>query len=361
MSRQKLCVIFGGVTPEHDVSLRSAASVLRNISPERYEVYAVGITRDGRWLYCEDVRPETLEDGSWQMSSIVPVIISPDRSVHGLTIYGGDGVRHVTLDCVFHVMHGCNGEDGSMQGLFELAGLPYVGCDVLSSAASMDKATTKILTDRIGIRQAGYVTVFRSELQNDIDAVIKQIEGAFAYPVFVKPSATGSSVGAAKAKDRAQLVAALHDAARFDVKIIVEEYIDGYEIEVAVLGNDNPVASCCGQINPCREFYSYEAKYLDNASETLIPARIPAETADFVRNNAVRIYKNLGCSGLSRVDFFVRKSDGEVIFNEINTIPGFTSISMYAKLFAHDGIPFPELIDRLVALAVERQRETAHG
>ena len=256
------------------------------------------------------------------------------------------------VDVVFPVLHGENGEDGAMQGLLQMAGIPYVGSRVAASAVAMDKTLTKLVADDANITQAKWMLVRNSELQNRIDEILADLEGRFSYPVFVKPAGTGSSVGVSKASDREQARAALLNAGKYDEKILVEEFIDGREVEVAVMGNGNPVASVCGEIDSGAEFYDYDAKYVTDTSVAYIPARISDAVAELVRENAVEIYKAMGCQGLSRVDFFVT-GDDRVVFNEINTLPGFTSISMYPKLFAASGIPYPELLDELLKLALE--------
>ena len=339
MKQQTVCILFGGMSPEHEVSLRSAECILNNIDREKYHVVPVGITRAGQWLYYAGTDYRELPAQTWQdHPDNRPAAISPVRG-QGLLIFEGDSVVRQHIDVVFPVLHGENGEDGSVQGLLQLAGIAYVGPHVAASAIAMDKSMTKLVADRAGVRQAGW------ELVTDA--------AHFAYPVFVKPAGTGSSVGVSKAKDRAALQAALVEALRFDRKVLVEEFIDGHEVEVAVLGNDTPVASVCGEIDAGAEFYSYDAKYLSEQSRTLIPARISDEAAEQVRETAVRVYQAIGCRGLSRVDFFVTYQGDEVVFNEINTIPGFTSISMYPKLFEASGIACTELINQLLACAME--------
>ena len=257
------------------------------------------------------------------------------------------------IDVVFPVLHGENGEDGSVQGLLQLAGLPYVGPGVAASATCMDKTLTKLVADRAGIRQAAWRLVTARELANNPEAVLDGVEKAFSYPVFIKPAGTGSSVGVSKAKNREALLAALTNASKYDSKILVEEFINGREVEVAVLGNAGPAASVCGEIDSGTEFYDYDAKYISDCAQLYIPARIPEEVSERVRDNAIRIYEAMGCRGLSRVDFFVTYEGQEIVFNEINTLPGFTSISMYPKLFEASGIPYPELLDNLIELALE--------
>lgn len=277
--------------------------------------------------------------------------ISPVRG-QGLLTFEGDCVVRERIDVVFPVLHGENGEDGAMQGLLQLAGIPYVGTHVAASAIAMDKTLTKLVADQACVRQAAWKLVYRQTLAERMDSVLDAMESSFSYPMFVKPAGTGSSVGVSKAANRMALADGLLEAAKFDKKILVEEFIDGREIEVAVMGNDNPVASICGEIDSGVEFYDYEAKYVTDTSTAYIPARISEQAQEAVREAAVRIYSAIGCQGLSRVDFFVTQQE-EVVFNEINTLPGFTSISMYPKLFNASGIPYPELIDQLLALALE--------
>ena len=270
--------------------------------------------------------------------------------------FEGDCVVRELIDVVFPVLHGENGEDGAMQGLLQLAGIAYVGADVAASAVSMDKTLTKLVADNEGVSQADWMLVRKYDVQHRLQNILDRIEEKFAYPVFVKPAGTGSSVGVSKAADRAAAEEALLHASSYDDKILVEEFIDGSEVEVAVMGNDNPVASICGEIDSGAEFYDYDAKYVTDTSVAYIPARISESLSEEVRSQAIRIYKALGCKGLSRVDFFVTRSDERVVFNEINTLPGFTSISMYPKLFAASGIGAGELVDELLRLALEDEK-----
>jgi len=257
------------------------------------------------------------------------------------------------IDVVFPVLHGENGEDGAMQGLMQLAGIPYVGPHVASSAVAMDKTLTKLVVDHAGVPQAAWQLVRSSELENHMANTLDSLELRFRYPMFVKPAGTGSSVGVSKATDRESLEKALRNAAQFDKKILVEEFIHGREIEVAVMGNETPVASICGEIDSGADFYDYDAKYITDTSTAYIPARIPEDVQEIVREEAVKVYSAIGCQGLSRVDFFVTYEENRVVFNEINTLPGFTSISMYPKLFDASGIPYSQLIDELLKLAME--------
>ncbi len=351
----KLAVIFGGVSSEHDISCLSAASILRNLDREKYEVYPVGITQDGRWYYCPDCTADTVENGEWErLNGKIPALLPPDRSVHGLVLLRDGKTETVRLDCVFPVLHGVGGEDGTMQGLLELAGIPYVGCGVAASANSMDKSITKVLVDAAGVRQAKYYLALRYDFERNAEGVVRTAADRLgSFPVFVKPCSQGSSVGVAKANDMLELAAGLTEAFKLDDKVLVEEFIDGHEVECAVLGNHSPIASTVGEIAPAQEFYTFDAKYKDEASQLYIPAHITPQQIETVRQNALRVYAALGCRGLSRVDFFVTHADGEVVFNELNSIPGFTSISMYPKLFAHEGIDYPALLDRLISLALE--------
>ena len=353
MKKYNVCILFGGISPEHAVSLRSAESVLNNIDKEKYNIFPVGITRDGQWILFKGTDYSALPADTWMHDEgNCKAIISPVRG-QGLLCFTDKGLVQEHIDVVFPVLHGENGEDGAMQGLMQMAGIAYVGPHVASSAVSMDKTLTKLVVDHAGVVQAAWQLVRREQLKEDLEAVLDALEDRFAYPMFVKPAGTGSSVGVSKAADRIALVNALNAAARFDKKILVEEFIHGREIEVAVLGNDSPVASICGEIDSGADFYDYDAKYITDTSTAYIPARIPEEVQQTVREAAVKVYTAIGCQGLSRVDFFVTYEGNRVVFNEINTLPGFTSISMYPKLWAASGIPYSELIDRLLELALE--------
>lgn len=353
MAKLNVCVLFGGMSPEHDVSLRSAESVLNNMDTEKYNIFPVGIAKDGDWILYGSTDYSKLPTGQWlNCPENRRAAISPIRG-QGLLIFEGDNVIREMIEIVFPVLHGENGEDGSVQGLLQLSGIPYVGPHVAASAVSMDKTLTKLVADNAGVKQAAWQLVRATEVRSRMEQIITRLEGKFTYPMFVKPAGTGSSVGVSKAPDREELIRALTHAAQFDTKILVEEFIHGREVEVAVMGNESPVASICGEIDSGADFYDYEAKYVTDTSVAYIPARIPAEVEEFVREEAVKIYSAIGCQGLSRVDFFVTYEDNRVVFNEINTLPGFTSISMYPKLFAASGIPYKEIIDNLLKLAQE--------
>lgn len=352
MRKLSVCVLFGGISPEHEVSLRSAESVLNHLDKKKYNIFPVGITKSGDWILYGDDDYSKLPTGEWlKCERNSRAAISPIRG-QGILRFEGDCVVRERMDVVFPVLHGENGEDGAIQGLLQLAGMHYVGPRVTASAACMDKTVTKLIIDKAGIRQADWHFVTKQDLNNP-DVVLDAVEKKFSYPVFVKPAGTGSSVGVSKAKNREALLAALENAAKFDEKILVEEFINGHEVEVAVLGNDAPAASVCGEIDAGTEFYDYDAKYISDCARLFIPARIDDETAERVRETAIKVYQAMGCRGLSRVDFFVTYDKNEVVFNEINTIPGFTSISMYPKLFAASGIPYGKLLDRLLELALE--------
>ncbi|WP_040196442.1 D-alanine--D-alanine ligase family protein [Candidatus Soleaferrea massiliensis] len=356
MAKQTVAVIFGGVSSEYSVSLVSASSCLENIPKEKYDIIMLGITADGRW-YLYDGPIDSIRNDSWQNEAyITPAVISPDRRVKGIVVFEKGGFREIQIDAAFPVLHGKNGEDGTIQGLFQLAGIPFVGCDMLSSAICMDKEYTHTVLSQAGIRNAKYMAVHRNEI-GEFDRIETLLKEKLCYPMFVKPANAGSSVGVSKAKDSAALKAALELAFRHDGKAIVEETIVGHEVECAVLGNDKPFASVIGEIESCNEFYDYEAKYVAD-SKLQIPAKVDKTISDLVRDTAVKAYQALGCAGLSRVDFFITQ-DGGVILNEVNTIPGFTSISMYPKMMQESGIPYGELLDRLIQFALERAE--VHG
>ena len=353
MKKLSVCVLVGGISPEHKVSLRSAESVLNNMDPEKYNIFPVGITQEGDWILYGGTDYSLLPSGEWQnFPGNRRAAISPVRG-QGLLSFEGDCVVREWIDVVFPVLHGENGEDGAMQGLLQMAGIPYVGPHVSASAVAMDKTLTKLVVDQAGVTQAKWALVRNSELGARLETILGDLEEKFDYPMFVKPAGTGSSVGVSKAADREALQDALLKAGTFDEKILVEEFIHGREVEVAVMGNENPVASVCGEIDSGAEFYDYDAKYITDTSVAYIPARIPEDVAETVREAAVKVYSAIGCVGLSRVDFFVTFEGDRVVFNEINTLPGFTSISMYPKLFAASGIAYGELIDNLLQLAME--------
>ena len=350
-------VLFGGVSSEHAVSCLSAASIIPNIPKNKYELVLVGITRDGRWLrYFGDM--DTLANDTWdQDPSCVPCILSPDRATHGFVQINSDGtVETIYVDAVFPVLHGKNGEDGTMQGLFMLAGIPFVGCDLLASAVCMDKTVTDMLLDYHGIRRAEWRFITKADKDN-VEVFADECEKVLGYPMFIKPANAGSSIGVSKARNREEFFKAVDEAFRHDAKVIAEREIVGQEIECAVLGNDAPTASVLGEIASGAEFYDYDDKYINDVSELFIPARIAEDKSDEIRKIAVEAYKALGCTGLARVDFLLEKATGIAYLNELNTLPGFTSISMYPKLFDACGVVYPDLLTRLIELSFERTEE----
>ncbi|HIX65831.1 MAG TPA: D-alanine--D-alanine ligase [Candidatus Anaerotruncus excrementipullorum] len=354
MQKLTAAILFGSVSSEYEVSLRSAVSVLTHIPREKYDVVMVGITKDGRWYHYEGGLEAIQADRWLQEGPVTPAILSPDRSAGGLTRFTPQGPQNLHIDVVFPVLHGERGEDGTIQGLLEMAGLPYVGCGVLSSAACMDKQVTHLLLEAAGIATAPYRALIRSQLA-ELDRLEPQLAAELGYPMFVKPANTGSSVGVSKVKSAGELRPALEKAFAYDRKVLVERAIVGHEVECAVLGNyEDAIAATVGEIVPHHEFYDYEGKYLDDSTDLYIPARLPEETIQLVRRTAVKAFAAMECTGLARVDFFVQ-ADGSVLINELNTIPGFTSISMYPKLFEAAGLPYPQLIDRLLTLALERR------
>lgn len=352
MAKKKIAVLFGGQSSEHIVSCMSAANVIEQIDTDLYELLLIGITEDGHWLKVDSL--EDIRSGAWKGSQ-TEAVISPDATKKCAILHDSSKTSTVKIDAAFPILHGPYGEDGTIQGLFELAQIPYVGCGVLSSAVSMDKLYTKIIVDDLGIRQADYVPVMSWRMRDDMEGIIKQIEDKFTYPVFIKPSNAGSSRGVSKAENREELIAGLKEAACHDRKILVEEMIYGHEIECSVLGGgQKPVLSSgVGEILAAAEFYDFEAKYFNEESRTVINPKLPDGSAAQVKKAAEKIFNAVDGYGLARVDFFV-SATGEVIFNEINTMPGFTAISMYPMLWEAEGVSKKELIGKLISLAFER-------
>jgi len=352
--RLRVGVLFGGRSGEHEVSLVSAASVIRGMDPDKYEPVPIGITKDGHWLIGEGavkMLPEVLKGGRRVMLTADPTeaaLVPLDR---------GAGAQR--LDVIFPVMHGTFGEDGTIQGMLDLAGLPFVGAGVLGSAIGMDKDVAKRLCQEAGIPVVPWVTVHRWLWEKEPLAVKEEIEKAFPYPVFVKPATLGSSVGMTKVHTAEELAPALDLACEYGMKILVEKAVMAREIEVSVLGNHEPKASVPGEIVPHREFYDYTAKYLEEGTQLVIPAELKPTQVQKIQDLAVKAFRTLELSGMARVDFFVEKKGSKLYLNEVNTIPGFTSISMYPKLWEATGIPFKELIDKLIELAFEIHREKA--
>lgn len=356
MEKKTIAVIFGGASSEHEVSCMSACTVISAIDEKKYDIFLIGITKDGRWLYVDDVK--YLKDGSWTQSDVTAEL-SPDAGKKCAILTSPDGeVEDVFIDVCFPVLHGKFGEDGTIQGLFELAGIPYVGSGVLASAVSMDKFFTKMIADHIGVHQAKFVGLRDYEFLDDeagMEACVKRVEAEIPYPVFVKPSNAGSSCGVSKAADRESLKKALITASKVDSKVLCEEFIKGREVECAVLGGGRAgaEASGVGEILAAADFYDYDAKYNDPDSVTVTDPEMPEETRQEIRDKAVKIFNAVDGYGLARVDFFI-KEDGTVIFNEINTMPGFTSISMYPMLWEAAGLSKKALVQRLIDLAFFR-------
>ena len=351
MSKKTVAIIFGGCSSEHEVSVKSATTIIENINKDLYNTVLIGITKKGAWLKVNSV--EDLKTGNW-VNSKSKAVISPDTEHKGILSIEGNKVECIPVDVVFPVLHGLNGEDGTIQGLFTLAGIPYVGCGVLASAVSMDKVYTKLIVDNLGIRQARYVKVLSSDL-NELDRIATQVESELGYPVFIKPSNAGSSQGVSKANNRNELKDGILFAAKHDRKILIEETIIGREIECAVLGSNDVRASGVGEIVAAADFYDYDAKYNNPESRTVIAPELPAGVEEKVRDAAVKVFKAVDGFGLSRVDFFVEKETNEIVFNEINTLPGFTSISMYPMLWEAKGIGKAQLIDKLIQSAFARK------
>ncbi|MCQ3937902.1 MAG: D-alanine--D-alanine ligase A [Chloroflexi bacterium] len=362
MTEKKLrvAVLFGGRSGEHDVSLMSARSVLSVLDRERYEVTQIGITLDGEWFTGANVI-EAFEQGN--VKGLNRAILPGDPShstLYELRVTDRGEILHKLgdFDVFFPVLHGPFGEDGTIQGLFEMADVAYVGAGVAGSSVGMDKGIFKDVMRANGIPIVDSILVLRGEIENDVNSVIAKAEAMGAYPLFTKPANLGSSVGISKCSSRSDLAEGLMDAARFDRRILIESGVKGVrEIEVSVLGNENPEASVCGEVLPSREFYSYESKYIDGTSGLVIPAQLPKEVADKIREYAVRAYKAIDCAGMARADFFVERETNRIFLNELNTLPGFTSISMYPKLWQASGLPYPQLVDRLIELALERKAQ----
>jgi D-alanine-D-alanine ligase len=366
--RIRVGVIFGGRSDEHDVSITSAHAILNAIDQQRFEAVPIGITRDGQWLVGGDPLhqlaqtsrlplPEYAgEPGKDTQMVTGSRAVSPSSTSHELR-ETSDARWVQDLDVVFPVLHGPMGEDGTVQGMLELAGIPYVGAGVLGSALAMDKITAKRLFMQGGLPVGPWIGIRRSEWQRNPAAVAERVAREIGYPCFVKPSNLGSSVGVSKVHDPSKLADAIEEAAQYDRRLLLESAIDARELEVSVLGNDNPISSIVGEIVPGEEFYSYQAKYLNDDSKLYIPAEIPPNVSDTVRRIAIDAYMMLDGAGMARVDFFLERSTDRVLLNEVNTIPGFTPISMYPKLWEASGLPFSELITRLIELAIERHAE----
>lgn len=349
MTKLNAAIIFGGRSNEHYVSIQSAKSVIKNIDNNKYKIHMIGITRNGEWRLCH-CDAENIE--SW-LDTSEPIVFPPDPVYKGYFTVQNPSEIH-KLDVAFPVMHGTYAEDGTIQSILELAGVPYVGSGVLGSAVAMDKVIAKQICAYNNIPQCCFCFAEKHDWDADSDSIIIQFEQKLGYPMFIKPANMGSSIGVSKATDRNELINAVNEAFRFDRKIIAEEFIDGREIECAVIGNSDCTAAMPGEVVSAKEFYDYEAKYDDKYdSKTNIPAELPAEKLEEIRTLAIKTYKALNCAGLSRVDFFVTNKDNTVLLNEVNTLPGFTKISMYPQMMIHMGYSYSELIDRLLGLAIE--------
>jgi D-alanine-D-alanine ligase len=354
-AKLQVLVLFGGRSGEYDVSLMSARSVLSVLEPSRYDVTQVGITREGKWLTGVDVITAFEKN---ELTTLKEATLRHEPGKPWLYEVSQSGLLPIKkIDVVFPVLHGTYGEDGTLQGLLEMADLAYVGAGVLGSSAGMDKGVFKEVMRSRGIPVVDSILVTRRNLEDHPDSVIADIEKMSPYPVFVKPANLGSSVGVSKCNNRADLVEGLMEAAQFDRRILIEHGVDAREIEVSVLGNDDPQASTAGEILPSREFYDYKAKYIDNTSGLIIPANLEPGLIARIRSFAVEAYKAIDCSGMARVDFLLDKNSSEVYLNELNTIPGFTSISMYPKLWEATGLKYADLVAKLIELALERKSD----
>ncbi|GHO92338.1 D-alanine--D-alanine ligase A [Reticulibacter mediterranei] len=358
--KRRIGLIFGGRSGEHEVSLASAKSVIANLDHEKYEVIPIAITKTGAWLLGADPQALlTAGQDTQPETTTTTVTLTGDPNVRRLIpLEGGEQLReNGALDAIFPVMHGTTGEDGALQGLLEMANVPYVGCGVLGSALGMDKEKMKMIFQTIGLPIVDYLVYRRHEWERSPEAVMDAIEQRLGYPIFIKPANLGSSVGINKAHNRAELEHAINVAAEYDRKIVIEKGINCRELECAVLGNDEPIVSIVGEVAASSEFFDYNAKYIDNKSEITIPAAIPQATAEEIRRQALQAFLALDLSGLARVDFFLEKETGQVYMNEVNTLPGFTQVSMYPMLWEASGIPYSELLDRLIELGIERHAD----
>ncbi len=361
--KKNVAIVFGGKSGEHEVSLMSATSVLKAIDKEKYNIIKIGITKDGSWmLYKGPV--DKIESGEWEKISNKLLKENTQDNIFSVVPLGNTHIDQVPfnlseqIDVIFPVLHGPHGEDGTIQGLFEMADIPYVGAGVLASSVGMDKVYSKIIFKQVGLPMGQYMIIMRKKLLKNKEECINIIEKSFEYPVFIKPANLGSSVGISKVSNKKELMTGLMEAAKYDRKILVEEFIDCREIECAVLGNDEPIPSVVGEILPSHEFYDYESKYFDDGkSKLIIPADVPEKVSEEIRTMAVEAYKAIDCSGLARVDFFIEKSTNKVYINELNTMPGFTKYSMYPMLWQATGLEYKDLIDKLIELAEERYGE----
>lgn len=355
MNKLNVALIFGGKSGEHEVSLLSSASIYKHIDKEKYNVLTIGITRDGKWMYYEG-NEENIKNGDWVNLSNknveINLVPSGNKEV-GILFEDGHLEK---IDVLFPVLHGPYGEDGTIQGLFEISQIPYVGCGVLASSVGMDKLICKKVFTEIGLPQVNYTDTNRWSFNNDKEGQLDKIESKLEYPIFVKPANLGSSVGISKANNREELLSGINEALEYDSRIVLEQGINAREIEVAVLGNDDVKASIAGEIKPAKDFYDYEDKYINGTSTYDIPASISEEDMENIRKMAIKAFKGIDGKGLSRVDFFIDKNSGEIFINEINTLPGFTNISMYPKMWEATGLEYDKLIDELVKLALDSKK-----
>jgi D-alanine-D-alanine ligase len=371
VKKLRVGIIYGGRSGEHEVSIASAAAVVQNLDKQRYEAIPIRIEKDGRWLIADRLpasssAAEVIEHARAHTTQRLgrggreAHLLAHPGDEQMMTIERGTtpSITGLALDVVFPVLHGPYGEDGTVQGLLELANIPYVGAGVAASAVGMDKALAKQMFAARGLPQTKYLVVLRNEWKASPARITKDVTSTLGYPVFVKPANLGSSVGISKAKSAADLPAAIDLAAEFDRKIVIEAAVpNAREIEIAVLGNDEPEVSAPGEVIPSREFYDYESKYLDADSRTIIPADLPANTVADVKRLAIEVFRAVDCAGMARVDFLMDRATETLFVNEINTIPGFTTISMYSKMWAASGLAYPQLLDRLITLARERHTE----
>lgn len=358
MNKIKLLILFGGENTEYEISLRSTVSILKNINKDKYDIHLVGITKNGDWLYIpyEKNIINLIEENTWHYaSSCSPCSISTSKSNKGLLIFKNSNYKHKNIDVIFPIMHGKNAEDGTLQGLLEFSGIPYIGCKTTSSAICMNKVITNTILEKYNINHTKWTHISVFDDKNKYKEKLYNIKNEFKLPIFVKPSSSGSSVGVSKVNNINELEDAIKNAFKYDEIVLIEEGVIGRELEVAVFGIDNLTASCVGEIIFKESFYSYNSKYLSNNNKINIPAKnITKETVEEIRNTALKAYRILGCSTLSRIDFFLEDKSNKIFLNEVNTMPGFTNISMYPKLFEHDGIKYPDLIDILISINLKK-------
>lgn len=355
MNKLNVALIFGGKSGEHEVSLASSASIYTHIDKSKYNIFTIGITKDGRWMYYEG-NEENIRNGEWvnlANKNVEINLVPVGNKEVGIVFEDG---RLEKIDVLFPVLHGPYGEDGTIQGLFEISQIPYVGCGVLASSVGMDKLICKKVFTQIGLPQVDYTDTHKSVFNKYTQEELNKIEGKLNYPIFVKPANLGSSVGISKANNREELLSGINEALKFDARIVLEQGIDAREIEVAVLGNNEVKASIAGEIKPAKDFYDYEDKYINGSSTYDIPANINEIDMENIRKMAIEAFKSIDGKGLSRVDFFIDKNSGEIFINEINTLPGFTNISMYPKMWEATGLSYSSLIDSLIQLALDTKK-----